>query len=585
MTGRQYKYIFFFFFFSALSIRPQAIQSISLSGNRAFSADELLSRVAKFKTQKIYNGIADSAKTDLQKYMASAGYFNAAIQCALTPIGNSKNYELKISIYEGNVTFIKDIIISGVTAGDSSNAASRFTYLKNSPFILSGFEKTIDELLTVYENSGYPFASIKLSSVSFSKDSAGRSNADIHLSIDKKDLCRIEKVEIEGNSKTSSRLITQSSRIQLSSIYSQKTIENIPILLNRLRFFEPVETPSFYFNEKNEGVLKIKIKEKETNSFDGIIGYVPSSTEGQSGYFTGFINVGLRNLFGTGRSVLFRWQTETRQTQELELKYAEPWLFNYPFNLDLSLFQRKQDTTYVQRNLELKLEYLAGENISAGVILSTQSTIPSENLISTSIYNSSSLVTGFSLKFDSRDDYYAPTGGIFFNNVYKFIKKTISRNKLVKEGLEGSFNLQKFEIDLALYHSFFERQVAALSFHARELKGSNYDISDYYQLGGTNTLRGYREKQFWANRLLWSNVEYRFLFSNRSFGFLFLDGGYFLRSADTARNITELSDFKIGYGLGMNIETGLGVLSISFALAKGDSFKEGKIHFGIINEF
>jgi outer membrane protein insertion porin family len=75
------------------------------------------------------------------------------------------------------------------------------------------------------------------------------------------------------------------------------------------------------------------------------------------------------------------------------------------------------------------------------------------------------------------------------------------------------------------------------------------------------------------------------LLSRRSFAFLFFDSGYFLRNEDEIRNIPESSSFKIGYGFGLNIETGLGVLSVSFALAKGDSFGEGKIHFGIVNEF
>jgi outer membrane protein insertion porin family len=41
----------------------------------------------------------------------------------------------------------------------------------------------------------------------------------------------------------------------------------------------------------------------------------------------------------------------------------------------------------------------------------------------------------------------------------------------------------------------------------------------------------------------------------------------------------------MGYGFGIKIETGIGVLGVSFALAKGDSFSDGKIHFGIVNEF
>jgi outer membrane protein insertion porin family len=104
-------------------------------------------------------------------------------------------------------------------------------------------------------------------------------------------------------------------------------------------------------------------------------------------------------------------------------------------------------------------------------------------------------------------------------------------------------------------------------------------------LGGTNSLRGYREDQFLGNRIYWSNLEYRFFLSRRTFAFLFFDTGYFLRSADEERNIIEQEEFKIGYGLGINLETAIGVLGVSFALARGDSFSEGLIHFGIINEF
>ena len=124
-----------------------------------------------------------------------------------------------------------------------------------------------------------------------------------------------------------------------------------------------------------------------------------------------------------------------------------------------------------------------------------------------------------------------------------------------------------------------------LGVHGREMRGSFFEISDLYKLGGTNTLRGYRENQFLGNRLLWSNLEYRFLLAKRTFTFLFFDSGYYLRNADMNNNIPEASAIKLGYGLGLNIETSLGVLSVSYALAKGDSFSDGKIHFGLINEF
>jgi outer membrane protein insertion porin family len=117
------------------------------------------------------------------------------------------------------------------------------------------------------------------------------------------------------------------------------------------------------------------------------------------------------------------------------------------------------------------------------------------------------------------------------------------------------------------------------------LKGSFFENSDLFRLGGTNSLRGYREDQFLGARILWTNLEYRLLLTRRTFAFLFFDTGYYLREADVERNILKSEDFLYGYGLGLNIETGLGVLGVSFALGEGDSFSDGKIHFGLVNEF
>jgi len=80
-------------------------------------------------------------------------------------------------------------------------------------------------------------------------------------------------------------------------------------------------------------------------------------------------------------------------------------------------------------------------------------------------------------------------------------------------------------------------------------------------------------------------LEYRFLLTNRTYFFVFLDNGYFLRKEDKNRNIPKIDGYKTGYGLGINLETSLGILGVSFALGQGDSFSDGKIHFGIVNNF
>ncbi|MCL6097424.1 MAG: BamA/TamA family outer membrane protein, partial [Bacteroidetes bacterium] len=376
-------------------------------------------------------------------------------------------------------------------------------------------------------------------------------------------------------------------QIEKGESYSQKQINDIPDKLNRLRFFEPVETPTYFINSKNEGVLKISVKEKQTNYFDGIAGYIPPANDNTKGYLTGFVNINLRNLFGTGRAASFRWQQENQYSQELEIQYLEPWLFGFPFNVQGSLFQRKQDSTYVQRNFEGALEYIATPEISASVIVNSQSTIPTERNVNVfTVYNSSAFTSGVNLKIDTRDDFYAPTSGILFINSYKFTSKTINGpSQFIAPDTKTKLNFQRLEFDFSIFKQLLSRQVLAFAVHARELRGSDFEISDLYFLGGARSLRGYREKQFQGNRIIWSNLEYRFLLTRRTFAFLFFDSGYFLRNADETRQIAEISGFRNGYGFGINLETSLGVLGVSFALGKGDSISEGKIHFGIINEF
>ncbi len=292
-------------------------------------------------------------------------------------------------------------------------------------------------------------------------------------------------------------------------------------------------------------MLLINVKEKQTNNFDGIIGYIPPSIQGEKGYITGLVNISLRNLFGTGRAAAIRWQQINRNSQELELKYLEPWIFGYPFNLSGSLFQRKQDSSYVQRTVEGALEFLATQDISAAVTIASQSTIPTENMNSVfTVYNSTSFSTGINLEIDTRDDPYAPTHGLLFINSYSFSRKSIyGPAEYISDDLATKINLQRISVSLSTFYELFNRQIIALSLNGRELRGPFFEESDLYRLGGTNTLRGYRENQFLGSRIFWSNWEYRFLLTQRTFAFVFFDTGYYLRNAEENRNILKQEAF------------------------------------------
>jgi outer membrane protein insertion porin family len=536
----------------------------------------------------IFDGMVDTIKSRIDYGISQNGFYDFKLEKAEFKYSDdSSKVDLTLTVQEGDFTLINKIIFTTIDSIDSLNIFSFFKYLEGSIFISQDVEVSIIEILDYYEDDGFPFCSVKIESIFFYEDTTDQSPlADIYLHIDKGLKSSFDKVEIIGNTKTKDYVLIRNLRLNKGEKYSQGRINKIPKQLNRMRFFEPVQVPSFYINSINEGVLQISVKEKETNNFDGIVGYVPGR-EDEKGYFTGFVNVSLRNLFGTGRAAAIRWQQEDRYSQELELKYLEPWILSYPFNIEVGLFQRKQDTSYVQRRFNGSVEFLATEDISASLLFAAESIIPSESDSNRfTVFNSSSILTGINLKIDTRDDVYAPTEGLLFLNTYKFNAKKINGPKnFITPDTKTNINLQMLELDFSYFYELFNRQIAALGIHAKELRGDFFEISDLYKLGGTNTLRGFRENQFLGNRIFWSNLEYRYLLSRRSFAFLFFDTGYFLKNEDKLRNIEKVSSFKTGYGLGLSLETALGVMKVSYALAGGNSFSEGLIHFGLLNEF
>lgn len=173
-----------------------------------------------------------------------------------------------------------------------------------------------------------------------------------------------------------------------------------------------------------------------------------------------------------------------------------------------------------------------------------------------------------------------------FINTYSYTRKKINGPaEYITATTNTSVDLQRFAVSFYFFYELFSKQVIAVGVNGKELRTSSFENSDLFRLGGTNTLRGYREDQFLGSRIFWSNLEYRALFTRRSYGFLFFDTGYYLRPEQADKNISKQEDFLYGFGLGLNIETGLGVLRVSYALGKDDSFSDGKIHFGILNEF
>ena len=109
--------------------------------------------------------------------------------------------------------------------------------------------------------------------------------------------------------------------------------------------------------------------------------------------------------------------------------------------------------------------------------------------------------------------------------------------------------------------------------------------NETFRIGGSRRLRGFDEESILST---WFNVltlEWRFLFGQNSYAYLFGDFCYTQRN--TVGSFQE--DFPIGFGGGVALETKVGVFGLSYALGtqQGNpiSFNNSKVHFGSVYSF
>lgn len=579
--------ILFLLLASAAAFPQQTLGDIAIAGSTSLPETEYLRGINLPAGSPVYRGIADTVRIRTLRFLNSTGFYHATAEVTADTAAAEEEVYLQVVVEEGLPTYIHQVSIASADSALPEPVTNALQQLEDEALTAFNVETQVGVVLDYFDEHGYPFAEVRIHSVAMPERPVnGRYQAVLNLTVDRGRSSSIDHIEIVGNLATDAEVLLREIGFEPGMDFSQEFVDAIPEKLNRLRFFDPVRHPEFFVTDKNEGMLQIKVKEINTNSFDGVIGYVPGY-DNEDGFVTGQVNVSLRNLFGTGRAALIKWEQLDRLSQQLELRYLEPWVFSWPVNITLGFLQKKQDSAYVKRNVEGEISYRLSENFSLAFLLSSESVIPSEqDVLRFTVFNSTIITTGVRLRVDSRDSPYAPTRGVQAETSFEHSRKTINGpDAFITPQTQLKADHQRLVIDAAWYYELFENQVVAIGLHGRELSGGQVEISDMFRFGGANTLRGYRENQFIANRIAWTNLEYRLLLSPRTYTFAFFDAGYYDRRPDPVYQINGVEETKFGFGAGINFETSLGILGVSFALASGDTFGDGKIHFGIVNDF
>lgn len=515
----------------------------------------------------------ESIISQLDVFLKENGYFSSRMIIDSSDI--SPTILLKIIINEGKKFLIKKISIEEKIFSSDEIEKINSIY-QNSIFNQKNIDKLGWFLADQLELKGYPFAEVSFRGFNSIDENEKEVFVELNFNINLNQSALISDFKILGNKYTKTDLIIREMRVRQNSVFTPELSKKVKQRLSRLNIFSEIKEPIFYFDDSLKGILSLEVKEGNTNSFDGIIGYVPSTNLNESGYLTGQVNISFRNLFGTLRSFSFRWNRLNRYSQDLEIKYFEPWLFGYPLNVTPVFQQYKQDTTFIQRSFSSTLDLGLTETFYLTFNFSTSQVIPQVVYGISNLNRSSTLNFGLGFIFDSRDNPVYTREGIYF-------KTDFSQSTKKEYAVSGvrKFNQNKGNFNFSIAFDVFKNQNLFLSVNGKVVLGDGITISDLFRFGGKNTLRGYEENQFSGSRIFWSNLEYRFFVSYFDFISAFFDYGYYFRDMMSER----VSHFKYGYGVGMAFNTQLGLLKISYALGEGDTFSKGKIHFGVVSGF
>jgi len=462
-----------------------------------------------------------------------------------------------------------------------------FQHYEGKPYTAVLQRQMFSQLVGLFENAGYPLCTVR--TMDFAVDSLSPDNRTVNLFLEivPGRLVRINDLQISSKTHIEVDYLRRLFHFKPREKYQEKKVQRYLRLLKREDFVKTVEQPELFMGRDSIFYLLLKFEEASATALDGVVGYVPptGNNPGEKGYFTGQFNVGLRNIFGTGRRLDVFWQKPNRFSEEFRVKYREPFVFGLPFHSGVELHRLVRDTTYIEWKYSANLGFPLSENLE-GVFRFYNRQVYPDSLASKiqRLPQTRAIHTELGFRWDKRDDLFNPTRGFLISTFFDYGKqRNIGPDFLIEEdSLSIDTRVIRFTMDVGSYFQTWKNQVLSFEGHTVLIgyQGQDVRLPDMFWFGGATTLRGYREQQFFADRVGWLNLEYRFLFGPQSRFFIFSDLGYY------TRRIPQKNDgFLLAYGLGLRFPGPLGIMQVDYGLARGLPFREGKLHIRLINEF
>ena len=416
-------------------------------------------------------------------------------------------------------------------------------------FRLQELNHLMEEILSIYQDRGYLFASVQL-------DSLVLHPAPIaYLGIREGKPLKVKNYLVQGNKITRAKTL-----IKLSGLNQLKTITPAALDQARENLLQKSYISDCSVEPLDPSYLLIRVKESRMTYLEGLMGV---SNQDARTRLTGQFRLQFMNLWGSDRAIMLYFKQVPRVSRILNLSYHDPGISPVPIAADFDLNRVEQDSTWISTKGSISLYYQMLRQ-ALGITLQTESLSPGTRFPATI---TSTQATGASAFWNlSRlEGGMNPRKGMGFNVRYGLVNN---------RGEGNAYNTAELGVFGCL--PVLRRWVGYANVQARNINNPAAEAWQQYKLGGYGSLRGYHEDEFSSYRLGWTNYELRYLMSAESRVYLFCDQGFI------ARDEHSLNSDLFGIGGGLKVKTRLGILGLEYALGYRDK-RFARIGLGMIH--
>ena len=387
---------------------------------------------------------------------------------------------------------------------------------------------------------------------------------------------RVEGLVLEGAKVTRASTAERLAGVRPGDAYTGVEEEEARERLARSGLFSSVgEAEIVPGPEPGDVLLKIPVEEPAYTRFGGLLG-----VSGPESRVTGFLDLELTNIAGTAREASGRWEDRGDGLTRFALHYREPWIPFVPVGVAGDLEHDVFEGRYSYTKWEVVGDLGFGPWTFAfgrGGTRAVEVVEAAEEASEDRKVNERFFVAGIAL--DRRNAAANPTRGFRMSLRNRRGSKTLNA---ARDSLEIRVDRNRWEAAAEGYLGLGNRWLVAVGtrFDFLDTPEDSLPRWDLTAVGGATSVRGYREEQFLASSVWLVRNEVRWLQDRRGSSlYVLADVGFLNREG---RRFADLFDRVLaGYGVGVRQANRLGILGVEYAVAKGESVLDGRIHLRI----